>query len=105
MKALSEADSVLRVCGDRCQFDAEIQRGVRRGHPIKKPFGFLTDPPCLAEALSAPCLGLVESAHVPREAVMHHAQAAVRRLQPDTLEDCVKPYSVQLPSKVATALS
>ena len=57
MKALTEAESVLRVCGDQCQYGAEIQRGMRKGHPIKKPIGFLTNSPRVAEALSARCAG------------------------------------------------
>ena len=46
-----------RVHGDQCQFGAEIRRGTMKGAPIKKPSGFLTNAPCVAEALDVRCTG------------------------------------------------
>jgi hypothetical protein len=57
MKNLMEAEGVTKVGGDQCQFGAEHQRGARRGDPIKKPTGFLTNSPRVAEALSVRCRG------------------------------------------------
>ena len=58
MKSLGEAQGVVRVNGDQCQYGAQIQRGSRKGDPIKKPTGFLTNSPRVAEALSAKCTGV-----------------------------------------------
>jgi hypothetical protein len=57
MKNLMEAEGVIRVCGDQCQFGAEHQRGARRGDPVKKPTGFLTNSRRVAEALDVRCQG------------------------------------------------
>ena len=43
MKNLMEVDGVVKVGGDQCQFGAEHQRGARKGDPVKKPTGFLTN--------------------------------------------------------------
>ena len=42
VKNLMEAEGVHEVGGDQCQLGAEIQRGMRKGHPATKPTGLLT---------------------------------------------------------------
>ena len=49
--------NVQRVHGDQCQFGAEIQSGADRGSPIKKPSGFMTNSPAIANALNVQCQG------------------------------------------------
>ena len=44
--------------GDQCQFGAQIQSGNFKGHPTKKPTGFLTNAPKLAEVLAQRCTGI-----------------------------------------------
>ncbi len=48
---------VDRVHGDQCQFGAEIQSGLQRGQPIKKPTGFMTNAHEVARALNVQCIG------------------------------------------------
>ena len=54
---LTQIPGVEKVIGDQCQYGAEIQRGPRRGDPVKKPSGFLTNSPEIAKALSKRCQG------------------------------------------------
>ena len=58
VRRLSAIPEVQRVHGDQCQFGAQIQSGNFKGHPTKKPTGFLTNSPKLAEALARRCTGI-----------------------------------------------
>ena len=49
--------SVHGVYTDQCQFGAEVMRGSRRGSPVKKPTGFMTNSACVAQTLDARCSG------------------------------------------------
>ena len=57
MEKLMSADGVERVHGDQCQFGATAARGPRRGGPVKKPTGFLSNSPAIRRALSLRCTG------------------------------------------------
>ncbi len=48
-------DDVRRVRGDQCQFGSEVRSGAHRGAPIKKPSGFMTNSPSIANALDVQC--------------------------------------------------
>ena len=48
IKDLRELPGVVRVNADQCQYGATAVSGTRRGVPIKKPTGFLTNSPELA---------------------------------------------------------
>ena len=54
---LLEVPGVELVHTDQCQFGAEARRGGRKGSPVKKPTGFLTNSPALARALARRCEG------------------------------------------------
>ena len=58
VQRFSAVPEVQRVHGDQCQFGAQIQSGSFKGHPTKKPIGFFTNAPKLAEALAQLCTGL-----------------------------------------------
>ena len=49
VRRFSAIPEVQRVHGDQCQFGAQIQSGNFKGHPTKKPTGFFTNAPKLAE--------------------------------------------------------
>ncbi len=57
MKELAEIKGVIRTNGDQCQFGAEVKHGPKTGQPVKKPTGFLTNSPKLAEVLTRRCSG------------------------------------------------
>ena len=57
MEALMQVPGVQEVRGDLCQYGAEIRRGARRGDPVMKPSGFLTNSPEVAKAVSKRCEG------------------------------------------------
>ena len=57
VKALQELPGVTRVNADQCQYGATAVSGTRRGGPVKKPTGFLTNSPELARALGRQCAG------------------------------------------------
>ena len=48
---------MVRVNADQCQYGATAVSGPRRGGPVKKPTGFLTNSPELARALGRQCAG------------------------------------------------
>ena len=54
---LLEVPGVELVHTDQCQFGAEARRGGRKGSPVKKPTGFLTNSPALARTLARRCEG------------------------------------------------
>ena len=57
VRKLSNTPEVQRVHGDQCQFGAQIRSGQFKGSPTKKPTGFLTNSPKLAEVLARRCSG------------------------------------------------
>jgi hypothetical protein len=71
-----------KVHGDQCQFGAEIRRGTMKGAPIKKPSGFLTNAPCIAEALDAQCRGQGGACSRPSGGSLNRVQDGTRGTQP-----------------------
>ena len=52
IKELMDLPGVVRAHGDQCQYGAGVVSGIRKGAPVKKPTGFLTNGKCIAAALS-----------------------------------------------------
>ena len=50
MKNLMAVNGVERVRGDQCQFGATAMRGPRKGGPVMKPTGFLSNSPEVLKA-------------------------------------------------------
>ena len=57
IKTLLAVPSVQRVVADQCQFGSQVQRGMHKGKPVKKPSGFMTNSSCVARILSVRCTG------------------------------------------------
>ena len=57
IERLQEIPGVELVHADQCQYGAEVNIGVHRGKPIKKPTGFLSNAPKLLEHLRRRCEG------------------------------------------------
>ena len=57
VERLWQMPNVLRAEGDQCMFGAEARSGQSIGMPVKKPTGFLTNSPCVAETLNKRCQG------------------------------------------------
>ena len=57
MQRLQSTAGVDTVCGDQCQYGAEAPHGPRKGDPVKKPTGFMSNSPEILRALSRRCSG------------------------------------------------
>ena len=57
MEILMQVPGVELVQGDQCQYGAQVQTGIRKGAPIMKPTGFLSNSPEILRALSLRCEG------------------------------------------------
>ncbi len=55
VKNLLRMPGVGLVSGDQCQFGAEVTEGKDKGRPLLKPTGFMSNAPCLLEALAKRC--------------------------------------------------
>ena len=55
--ALQKIPGVDAVRGDQCQYGAVAAAGPDRGQPVKKPTGFMSNPPDILHALSRVCTG------------------------------------------------
>ena len=55
---LLKTPSVGRVVGDQCQYGAEAVSGPRRGQPVKKPSGFMSNSAEVLSSLSRRCTGV-----------------------------------------------
>ena len=58
MEDLMAIEGVELVEGDQCQFGSEIRRGQRKGDPVKKPIGCLSNAPELLKELARRCTGV-----------------------------------------------
>ena len=63
VKALQDLPGVARVNADQCQYGATAVSGTRRGGPVKKPTGFLTNSRELALTLGRQCAGGAQPGH------------------------------------------
>ncbi len=57
IQQLMQVESVEKIRGDQCQFGAEIQRGSKKGSPILKPSGFVSNSLKILEQLGRRCTG------------------------------------------------
>ncbi len=57
MKSLMQAQGVVRVCGDQCQYGQEVQYGEHIGQPVRKATGFMSNAPKILERLTRRCAG------------------------------------------------
>ncbi len=57
MQEVLRLPGVSRVKGDQCQYGQEVRFGTYKGHPIKKPTGFMSNAPRLLARLSKVCEG------------------------------------------------
>ena len=55
---LLQTPSVFRVVGDQCQYGAEAISGPRRGQPVKKPSGFMSNSVEVLNSLNRRCRGV-----------------------------------------------
>ncbi len=58
IRDLLKMPGVDMVAGDQCQFGAEVADGKDKGRPLLKPTGFMSNAPCLLEALAKRCRNL-----------------------------------------------
>ena len=58
MKNLLAHPEVSRVTADQCQLGLEVTFGTKRGHPVKKPTGFMSNSSEITKALSKRCGGV-----------------------------------------------
>ena len=57
IRTLLQTPGVQRVVGDQCQYGALVNSGVSAGQPVKKPTGFMTNSPEIAQELKLRCQG------------------------------------------------
>ncbi len=57
MQDLMHIPEVGRVRADQCQYGSEVRSGAKKGQPVKKPTGFLSNAPKLLEQLQTRCEG------------------------------------------------
>ena len=57
IRSLMQVPGVQMAYADQCQYGAQARRGRDIGKPVRKPTGFLSNSPCIIEALSRRCTG------------------------------------------------
>ena len=76
VQRIARSPGVIRTDADQCQYGAEVKQGQRKGDPIKKPTGFLTNSTGVAECLSQRCTGRLGECSRP-EGGRHHQCSGV----------------------------
>ncbi len=55
VQEVMQLEGVELVTADQCQYGSEVQHGFRRGLPVRKPTGFMSNAPRLLKRLSKRC--------------------------------------------------
>ena len=58
VQEVHQLQGVELIAADQCQYGSEIQYGVFKGLPVKKPTGFVSNAPRLLRRLSKRCDGI-----------------------------------------------